>query len=65
MFDLQCVLSDIPLTLPMTNLHPTWWMYDLASPPSTTDPDLLEGSYTWLPGPGSSITWRWKLRRLR
>jgi hypothetical protein len=64
-FFLHCDYSGTVLDLPMTNLQPTWWMYDLTSPPSTTNPDLLEGSYTWVPGPGSTITWRWSLRRVR
>lgn len=63
MFTLLCTISGMQLPLPMTNLLPTWWQYDIMNPPESADLDRLRGSYTWIPGPGSAITWVWDLKR--
>jgi hypothetical protein len=63
MFNLQCTMSGNTLTLPTTNLLPTWWHYNIPSPPTTTDPNRLKGSYRWEVGPGSVVIWEWDLTR--
>ncbi len=64
-FNLQCIMGGMPVTLPTTNLLPTWWHYDNPNPPTSTNLNVLEGSYLWVPGPGSSVLWKWKLTRIR
>jgi hypothetical protein len=63
-FDLQCNISGAPLTLPTTNLLPTWWHYDIPAPPTTTDPNRLKGTYRWSPSPGIVVIWEWDLSRM-
>jgi len=62
-FTVQCTISGTQVALPMTNLLPTWWHYDILNPPESADPDRLRGSYVWAPGPGSTIRWEWDLKR--
>lgn len=62
-FNVTCTISGQRFTVPMTNLLPTWWHYDLLSPPESTDPDRIQGNYVWVVGPGSSVKWEWDLER--
>jgi hypothetical protein len=62
-FNVQCQISGTTVTLPTTNLLPTWWHYNIPDPPTTTDPDRLKGSYRWEVGPGSVVIWEWDLSR--
>ncbi len=62
-FHVQCDMDGTRVPVPMTNLLPTWWHYDLSSPPTTTDLDRLKGRYEWAPGQGVSVVWEWDLKR--
>lgn len=65
MFTLLCDISGTRIQLPMTNLLSAWWHYDISNPPESTNPDRLQGSYVWIPGPGSTVRWEWDLKRVR
>jgi hypothetical protein len=66
MFNVECRSSDgSVLTLPTTNLLPTWWHYDIPNPPTSNHPDRLMGRYRWEVAPGSVVVWEWNLVRTR
>lgn len=63
MFSVQCTLSGTTMTLPTTNLLPTWWHWDVPNAPTTTDPNRIKGTYRWAPAPGAEVVWEWDLSR--
>lgn len=62
MFTATCAVSGTTVSVPMLNLNPVWWNYDINDPPTTTDPEHLLGSYRWVQ-PGIDILWTWDLAR--
>lgn len=64
-FNVQCTIDGRTITLPTTNLLPTWWHYDIPNPPVSANLNRLKGSYRWAPGPGATVTWEWDLTRIR
>jgi len=62
-FNVACDIGGQTISLPTTNLLPTWWHYDILSPPRSTDRNRIRGRYVWIAGPGSTVTWEWSLER--
>jgi hypothetical protein len=61
-FTVLCNMSGTKVKFPMTNLNPVWWNYDGNNPPTTRNPDRLQGSYRWTQ-PAIDILWTWDLKR--
>jgi hypothetical protein len=62
LFTVRCTQSGTTVEMPMTNLNPVWWNYDGNNPPSTSNPDRLQGSYRWVQE-GIDVLWTWDLKR--
>jgi hypothetical protein len=62
-FSVLCDIGGQTLTIPTTNLMPTWWQYEIMNPPTSTDVNRIRGSHLWIPAPGSRVLWEWDLER--
>jgi hypothetical protein len=62
-FSVLCDIGGQTVTLPTTNLLPTWWHYEIMNPPTSTDTNRIRGSHLWIPAPGSRVLWEWDLER--
>jgi hypothetical protein len=63
LFTVRCTEGTTTVNVPLTNLNPVWWNYDINLPPITTNPDQVRGSYRWNPSPGIDVLWTWDLKR--